>query len=54
MHLIKSNQDEIVPVDGNITENGIKGDTTMEKVSKLKPAFVKPHGMLRLSVPLCD
>jgi hypothetical protein len=43
-----------VPVDGNITENGIKGDTTMEKVSKLKPAFVKPHGMLRLSVPLCD
>lgn len=37
-------KDEIVPVDGNVTENGVKGDTTVEKVSKLKPAFVKPHG----------
>ncbi|CAM9403478.1 unnamed protein product [Ectocarpus fasciculatus] len=37
-------KDEIIPVDGNITENGIKGDSTYEKVSKLKPAFVKPHG----------
>lgn len=36
--------DEIVPVDGNIVENGIKGDSTLEKVSKLKPAFIKPHG----------
>lgn len=36
--------DEIIPVDGNTLENGIKGDTTMEKVSKLSPAFVKPHG----------
>lgn len=36
--------DEITPVDGSVTENGIKGDTSMEKVSKLKPAFVKPHG----------
>lgn len=37
-------KDEIIPVDGFITENGIKGDSTIEKVSKLKPAFVKPHG----------
>jgi len=37
-------KDEIVPVDGNVTENGIKGDTNMEKVSKLSPAFIKPHG----------
>jgi len=37
-------RDEIIPVEGNVTENGIKGDSTMEKVSKLKPAFIKPHG----------
>lgn len=37
-------KDEIIPVDGNLTENGIKGDSTVEKVSKLKPAFIKPHG----------
>ncbi|KAJ1452914.1 beta-ketoacyl-CoA thiolase [Pelagophyceae sp. CCMP2097] len=38
--------DELVPgVAGNdLAENGIKGDSTYEKVSKLKPAFVKPHG----------
>lgn len=36
--------DEIVAVDGNVTENGIKGDSTIEKVSKLPPAFIKPHG----------
>jgi len=37
-------QDEIVAVDGRTEENGIKADTSMEKVSKLGPAFVKPHG----------
>jgi hypothetical protein len=31
-------------VNGSVTENGIKGDTNMEKVSKLAPAFIKPHG----------
>ena len=36
--------DEIVPVDGSVTENGIKADTSMEKISKLPPAFIKPHG----------
>ena len=25
-------------------ENGIKSDSTFESVSKLKPAFIKPHG----------
>ena len=35
---------EIVPVDGKVLENGIKGDTSYEKVSKLSPAFTKPHG----------
>jgi len=35
---------EIIPVNGSSVENGIKGDTTLEKVSKLSPAFVKPHG----------
>ncbi len=36
--------DEIVPVNGSSVENGIKGDTNMDKVSKLGPAFIKPHG----------
>ena len=36
--------EEIVPVNGSSVENGIKGDSSMEKVSKLKPAFIKPHG----------
>jgi acetyl-CoA acyltransferase len=36
--------DEIVPVNGSTVENGIKGESTVEKVSKLKPAFIKPHG----------
>jgi len=36
--------DEICPYHGSIEENGIKGDSTMESVSKLKPAFVKPYG----------
>eukprot|EP00980_Cylindrotheca_fusiformis_P021077 scaffold8079_cov121-Cylindrotheca_fusiformis.AAC.5 len=35
---------EIVPYKGSTVENGIKGDSTYEKVSKLKPAFIKPHG----------
>ena len=36
--------DEIVPYKGSKTENGIKLDSNMESVSKLNPAFVKPHG----------
>ena len=35
---------EIVPVAGSAAENGIKADTTFEKVSSLPPAFIKPHG----------
>lgn len=37
-------KDELIAVDGNLAENGIKGDTSLEKVSKLGPAFIKPHG----------
>jgi len=37
-------KDEIIPYNGSLTENGIKGDSTIESVAKLKPAFVKPHG----------
>ncbi len=37
-------KDEIIPVNGSVEENGIKGDTSLEKVSKLPPAFIKPHG----------
>jgi acetyl-CoA acyltransferase len=36
--------DEIIPVNGSVTENGIKADSTLDKVSKLPPAFIKPHG----------
>ena len=36
--------EEIVPYKGSRVENGIKGDSTIEAVSRLKPAFVKPHG----------
>jgi acetyl-CoA acyltransferase len=35
---------EVIPYKGSTKENGIKGDSTIESVSKLKPAFVKPHG----------
>lgn len=35
---------EIIPYNGSTEENGIKGGSTYEKVSSLKPAFVKPHG----------
>ena len=37
-------KDRIAPYKGSTEENGIKADSTIEKVSKLKPAFVKPHG----------
>jgi len=37
-------EDEIVPYGGSTEENGIKGGSTVEGVSELKPAFVKPHG----------
>ena len=42
--------DEIIPVSVNggktivKQDNGIRGDTTVEKLSSLKPAFIKPHG----------
>jgi len=36
--------EEIIPVNGETLETGVRGDSTMEKMSKLKPAFVKPHG----------
>lgn len=35
---------EVVPYKGSTEENGIQGDSTKESVSKLKPAFIKPHG----------
>ena len=35
---------EIIPVNGSREENLIRGDTSVEKIGKLKPAFVKPHG----------
>jgi acetyl-CoA acyltransferase len=35
---------EVIPYKGSTEENGIKADSTIESVGKLKPAFVKPHG----------
>lgn len=35
---------EVLPYKGSTAENGIQGDSNIQKVSKLKPAFVKPHG----------
>lgn len=37
-------QNDVIPYKGSSVENGIKSDSTMESVGKLKPAFVKPHG----------
>jgi len=37
-------KDEILPYRGSLVENGIKGNSTIESVGKLKPAFVKPNG----------
>ncbi|MCC5942878.1 MAG: thiolase family protein [Balneolaceae bacterium] len=43
-------EDEIISVSVNRgeiivkTDNGIRGDTTIEKLSSLRPAFIKPHG----------
>ena len=37
-------KEEITPYKGSSDENGIKANSTIESVSKLKPAFVKPHG----------
>ncbi len=34
----------VFPRCNTCAENGIKGDTTVEKISKLNPAFIKPHG----------
>ncbi|CAM9439470.1 unnamed protein product [Discosporangium mesarthrocarpum] len=36
--------EEIIPVNGSSEENGVKGDSSMEGLGKLKPAFIKPHG----------
>ncbi|GLD95415.1 hypothetical protein PINS_up004059 [Pythium insidiosum] len=35
---------EIMPYKGSTEENGINTESTLEKISKLKPAFIKPHG----------
>ncbi len=35
---------EVIPYKGSTKENGIKGDSKLESIQKLKPAFVKPYG----------
>lgn len=34
----------MIPYKGSTIENGIKANSTVESISKLKPAFIKPHG----------
>jgi acetyl-CoA acyltransferase len=36
--------DEVLEYNGSRTETGVRGEATLEKLSSLKPAFVKPHG----------
>jgi len=36
--------EEIIPYKGSTKENGVKSDSKLEKISKMKPAFIKPHG----------
>jgi acetyl-CoA acyltransferase len=38
---------DLVPVRAPVdvsADNGVRGDTTLEKLASLKPAFIKPHG----------
>jgi acetyl-CoA acyltransferase len=37
-------EEEIISTYGTKNENTVKGDTTLEKMATLKPAFIKPHG----------
>lgn len=37
-------RDEIIPFRGSREENGINAESTLEKLSTFKPAFIKPHG----------
>lgn len=37
-------KDQIVPVNGSVEDNGVRGESTMADMAKLKPAFIKPHG----------
>ena len=48
--------EEIVSTHGTTKENNVKGDTTLEKMGKLKPAFIKPHGTITAATasPLTD
>jgi acetyl-CoA acyltransferase len=48
--------DEIVMANGETFENNVKGDTNMDKMAKLKPAFIKPHGTITAAnaSPLTD
>ena len=36
--------DEIVPFEGSTLEHGVRGDSQLEKMASLRPAFVKPYG----------
>lgn len=35
---------EMVAVNGSVEENGIRAESTLEKLASMKPAFIKPHG----------
>lgn len=43
-HLDGHYKQELIPVKGDLVENGIRAESTLESLSKLKAAFNKPHG----------
>lgn len=43
-HVDGKYKSEILPYKGTTEENGVNPGTSLEKISKLKPAFIKPHG----------
>jgi acetyl-CoA acetyltransferase family protein len=36
--------DEIIPINGKTLDNGIKTDSSIEKLASLRAAFIRPHG----------
>jgi acetyl-CoA acyltransferase len=43
-HLEGMLDEQIVAVNGDKTDNGVRGDSSVADLARLKPAFIKPHG----------
>ncbi len=46
-------KDELIPVNGSTVENGIRGDTTLEKLSTLKVQSTVSLAAVCMSVHVC-